>query len=210
MVLERIYTIPLRKEFLKAPKYKRTKRAITAIRAFTVRHMKCDNVKIGKYLNLEMWKHGRKNPPPRIQVKAIKDKKKINDKEVEFVKVELVNAPEEKKVEKKKKSLKESLLGKALGKGEKSSEKKKEEVKEELEEKVKKEETLLEEPFKKAFTEKKALEKEEKDGLEKEKKEVLLHEKSKKIKVEKEATKDKTIKSQGLKQSKIIGRTSKK
>src|SRR3990167_8587004 len=79
MALERIYTIPLRKEFSRAPNYKRTKRSVRTIREFLQKHMKCDNVKLGKYLNLELWKNGRKNPPPRIQVKAIKDKIKIKD-----------------------------------------------------------------------------------------------------------------------------------
>ena len=76
--MERLYTIPLRKEFSKAPNYKRTSRAIKAIRDFIKRHMKNENVKIGKHLNLEMWKHGRKNPPARIKVKAVLEK--IKDK----------------------------------------------------------------------------------------------------------------------------------
>lgn len=122
MALERIYTIPLRKEFQKAPKYKRTKRAINAIKTFSLKHMKADVVKIGKYLNLEMWKHGRKNPPPRIQVKMIKDK----ENDVEVVKVELVNAPVEKKVEVKKKSMKEKLVDKVSDKKEEKTEEEKE------------------------------------------------------------------------------------
>lgn len=101
MAEERIYIIPLRREFLKAPNYKRSKKAISAIRTFLIRHMKAEEVKIGKYLNLEIFKHGRKNPPSRIKVKAVKDKIKIKDKEVEVVKVELVNAPIEVKKEEK-------------------------------------------------------------------------------------------------------------
>ena len=95
MAEERIYTIPLRKEFSKAPSYRRTKRALKAIKEFLVRHMKAEEVKIGKYLNLELWKHGRKNPPPRIKIKAIKDIIKIKDKDVIVVKAELINAPQE-------------------------------------------------------------------------------------------------------------------
>ena len=100
--MERLYTIPLRREFSKAPNYKRTSRAIKAIRAFGQKHMKCDDVKIGKYLNLEMWKHGRKNPPARIKVKMIKEKKKEKDKEIEYVMVELPHIKIEKPVEEKK------------------------------------------------------------------------------------------------------------
>src|SRR3989338_1197230 len=87
--MERLYTIPLRKEFSKAPNYKRTSRAIKAIRDFIKKHMKNENVKIGKHLNLEMWKHGRKNPPPRIKVKAVVEKIKEKDREIEYVIVEL-------------------------------------------------------------------------------------------------------------------------
>ena len=110
--MERLYTIPLRKEFSKAPNYKRTSRAITAIRDFVKRHMKNENVKIGKYLNLEMWKHGRKNPPARIKVKAILEKVKIKDKEIEYVIVELPNIKIElpKKEKKKKKEPKEEVI----------------------------------------------------------------------------------------------------
>lgn len=93
MALERIYNIPLRREFMKAANYRKTKKSVSAVREFLQKHMKCEDVRIGKYLNLELWKHGRKNPPAKIQVKAIKDKVKIKDKEVEIVKVELVNAP---------------------------------------------------------------------------------------------------------------------
>jgi|SRR3989344_8011959 len=110
--MERLYTIPLRKEFSKAPNYKRTSRAITAIRDFVKRHMKNENVKIGKHLNLEMWKHGRKNPPPRIKVKAVLEKVKDKDKEIEFVIVELPHIKIElpKKEKKKKESPKEEVI----------------------------------------------------------------------------------------------------
>ncbi|MBI2107366.1 60S ribosomal protein L31 [Candidatus Woesearchaeota archaeon] len=106
MALERIYNIPLRREFMKAASYRKTKRSVSAVREFLQKHMKCEEVKIGKYLNLELWKHGRKNPPPKIQVKAIKDKIKIKDKEIEIVKAELVNAPIEFQKETKKEKVK--------------------------------------------------------------------------------------------------------
>jgi len=226
MVLERIYTIPLRKEFQKAPKYKRTKRAINAIKTFSLKHMKADVVKIGKYLNLEMWKHGKKNPPPRIQVKMIKDK----EKDLEVVKVELINAPVEKKVEVKKKGLKERLLEKATGKEpslkknvheekpkeEKVVEKKEENIlekdSEKTEEKPKKEKVV--EKTEENLLEKRSRKEEEKDlekkkEFEKEKKDVLEHEKPKEPAKVKEAPKIK----ENLKDRKekgVVGRTSKK
>lgn len=91
IILERTYNIPLRKEFQKAPRWKRTKKAVTALRQFLQKHMKSANVKLGKELNYELWKHGIKNPPHHVKVSATKDeqgevkaelfgtKKKVNE-----------------------------------------------------------------------------------------------------------------------------------
>ncbi len=97
--MERTYTIPLRKEFQKAPRYKHTSKAVRATKEFLKKHMKVKEVKLGKYLNELLWKNGPKNPPHRIKITA--------KKEDNIVKAELVGAPEEKKkVEPKKKGLK--------------------------------------------------------------------------------------------------------
>ena len=71
--LEREYNIPLRKSFEKGPGYRRTNKAVKAVREFIAKHMKSDNVKLGKFLNLKLWAKGIKNPPHHIAVKAIKD-----------------------------------------------------------------------------------------------------------------------------------------
>jgi len=98
MADEKIYVIPLRRDFLKAPNYKRSERAISTIREFLIRHTKAEQVKIGRYLNLEIWKHGRKNPPGKIKVKVLKQdnitKVELIDKPFEEVKKQ----PEEDKV----------------------------------------------------------------------------------------------------------------
>ncbi|MFW6013603.1 MAG: 50S ribosomal protein L31e [Candidatus Nanoarchaeia archaeon] len=73
IILERSYTIPLRREFLKAPTHKRTNRAVRAVRQFLQKHMKADNVKLGKSLNLKLWENGMKNPPHKVKINAIKD-----------------------------------------------------------------------------------------------------------------------------------------
>ena len=95
-ILERTYNVPLRKEFLKVPKYKRAKKAVKALKEFLVKHMKSDDVKIGKYLNDEIWKHGIKNPPHHVKLNAVKDKDGL-------VTAELVGAPVEEKEEDEKK-----------------------------------------------------------------------------------------------------------
>ena len=127
VVLEREYIIPLRKEFQKAPKYKRAKKTIKALKEFLVKHMKSDNVKIGKYLNLKVWEHGIKNPPHKVKVKV----EKFDDG---LVKAELVGAPVEKPKEQKKKPAKKTEKTEKKEE-EKQPEKKTEEKKEESEEK---------------------------------------------------------------------------
>lgn len=103
---EMIYTIPLRKEFLKTAKYKRTFRAVKTVRAYLIKHLKSEKVKIGKYLNQKLWERGMKNPPSRVQVKVTQKDDIFN--------AELLSAPQETvKEEKKKKSLKERLSEKA-------------------------------------------------------------------------------------------------
>ncbi len=72
MALERTYNVPLRIEWLKVPKYKRAKKAVTALREFLQRHMKSETVLIGKYLNNAIWHHGMRNPPHHIKVDVVK------------------------------------------------------------------------------------------------------------------------------------------
>ena len=102
MAEERIYTIPLRRKFRKAPIYRRTKRALREVKEFLAKHMKAEEVKIGKYLNLELWKHGRKNPPAKIKIRAVRETVKIKEKDVIVVRAELINAPVEVVKEEKK------------------------------------------------------------------------------------------------------------
>ena len=120
MVDERIYTVPLRKGFLKAPNYDRTRKAVVVLREFLEKHTKKE-VKIGKYLNLELWKDGRKHPPGKIKVR-VEDNK-------DFVVAELVDAPREVKKADKKETKKELL--EKTSKEEKIAEEIKDEKKEE-------------------------------------------------------------------------------
>jgi len=106
MTLERTYTIPLRKAFMKAPKYRRAKRAVNALREFVQKHMKSDNVLIGPKLNLKIWEHGIKVPPHHVKVTAIKDEKEGT------VRVELFGFEVKAKEKKEKKDKPEGLAGK--------------------------------------------------------------------------------------------------
>jgi large subunit ribosomal protein L31e len=86
--IERTYTIPLRKEWLKAPRWRRTKKAVISLKRFLKHHMKAEikDIKLGKFLNQELWKHGIKNPPSRIRINVQKDDKGI-------VRAEIVGKP---------------------------------------------------------------------------------------------------------------------
>ena len=76
-VLERTYTIPLRKEFLKAPNWKRTPKAVIALKQFLARHMKATEIRLGKEVNDLIWKNGIRNPPPKIKVNVSKNKEGV-------------------------------------------------------------------------------------------------------------------------------------
>lgn len=100
--LERTYNIPLRHEYMKVANYRRTEKASRALREFLVKHMKSEEVKIGKFLNDFIWMHGMKNPPHHVKVNAVKVPEGI-------VYVELFGKPlkigkEEKKAVEKKES----------------------------------------------------------------------------------------------------------
>src|SRR3990167_532785 len=72
--LERVYNVPLRKEYQKSPRWRRTKKATIALREFLQKHMKSENVKISREVNEKMWQHGIRNPPHHIKVNVTKDK----------------------------------------------------------------------------------------------------------------------------------------
>lgn len=74
-VLERTYNVPLRKEWLKVPKYQRAAKASRALRQFCVRHMKSEDIIIGPFVNMELWSHGMRNPPHHVKINAVKDDK---------------------------------------------------------------------------------------------------------------------------------------
>ncbi|MBI2661878.1 50S ribosomal protein L31e [Candidatus Woesearchaeota archaeon] len=94
--LERTYNIPLRREYLKVPYWKRTNKAVIAAKEFLVKHMKSENVILGKALNEKIWQHGIRNPPHHVKVVAVRDEKGV-------VRAELFGAEDKKKVKKETK-----------------------------------------------------------------------------------------------------------
>ncbi len=159
--IERIYTIPLRREFLKVPQYRRAGRAAKAVKQFIAKHMKVperdvDKVKMDIYLNNELWFRGKANPPSRIKVKA--------KKEGDIVRVELVEIPEQAKFHK----IKHEKFHKAEEKKEEKKPEVKEKVKEKAEEKKeleKKEEHKKDEKEKEKSVEKEQIKEAKKEKL---------------------------------------------
>lgn len=90
--IEREYIVPLRREWLKVPKYKRANKAAKALKQFMVRHMKVYDrdlrkIKLDIDLNNEIRFRGIKKPLAKVKVKAIKYSTGI-------VRVALVDIPE--------------------------------------------------------------------------------------------------------------------
>jgi len=79
-----VYVVPLRKA-KRAPRRKRTPRAVRELRSFLQRHTKVDTIVIDKRLNEQLWSRGIQKPLPRVRVKATKH---VEDDE-EFVLAEL-------------------------------------------------------------------------------------------------------------------------
>ena len=100
-VIERTYNVPLRKEFQKVPRHKKTNKAVKAMKQFLSKHMKSDNVRLGASVNQELWKHGIKNPPHHVKVSVKKDAEGV-------VTAELFGAKKETKKESKKPVKKEA------------------------------------------------------------------------------------------------------
>lgn len=118
MADEKTFIIPLRKGTQKAPKYRRSKKAINVLREYLVKHMKTNEIRIGKSINLKIWEHGIRNPPHKLKVTVTKDDKGV-------VTAELFGAKIEKKEEAKdEKSKEEKTLEEKTEKVPKKSSKK--------------------------------------------------------------------------------------
>ena len=69
--VERVYTIPLRDL---TPKWRRSERAIFAIRRYLSKHLKASpaNINIDKTINEKVFERGARKPPRKIRVRAMK------------------------------------------------------------------------------------------------------------------------------------------
>lgn len=72
MAEEKIITINLRKEIVKTPRWKRSKRAIKVLREVLGKNFKTENLKIDKKLNEKIWEKTGTNIPAKIRIKIVK------------------------------------------------------------------------------------------------------------------------------------------
>lgn len=149
IMLERTYIIPLRRKWQNVACYKRANKAVKTIKEFIARHMKVydiearKKIKISKFLNEAVWFRGIKNPPHKIEVKAIKYS--TGEVEVELAKLpkkaEIAKAKE--KTEQEKAEAKRQEEAKKAEAEKAAEEIEKEKAEEEKAEKLKEEERLL-------------------------------------------------------------------
>jgi large subunit ribosomal protein L31e len=105
---EKIFTINLRKNALKTPRWKKSNKASSTVREYLKRHMKAEDIKIGDSINKQIWSRGDQKPPVKIKIKAIKTDDDVVKAEMfghvfeEELKEEK-KKPEEKKTEEKSK-----------------------------------------------------------------------------------------------------------
>ena len=131
---EKIYTINIRKDISKAPRWEKSKRSVIAVKNFLKRHMKGDDVKIGKSITEEIWKRGNQTPPKSIRIHAVL----TEGEEGKIIKAELLGVPFPEEKEKKKEKKKEEKAKEEVKKEEAKPEEKKEEPKKEISKQEKK------------------------------------------------------------------------
>jgi large subunit ribosomal protein L31e len=125
---EKVFTIPLREAFEKE-RQKRARNASKIVRAFLTRHMKSENIKIGKSINEAIWKRGISKPPRKVRIHVLKEEDIIYA-ELLGVDIKTPSKEEVKKKEEKKKGKKEKIK-------EERKERKKKTIQEEIQEEVK-------------------------------------------------------------------------
>lgn len=67
---ERVYNIPLRKEWIKQSRIRRVPRSVNVVRSFLERHTKAEEVKLSTGVNEYLWIRGIKKAPSSIKVKV--------------------------------------------------------------------------------------------------------------------------------------------
>lgn len=160
--LKRVYVVPLRRKTLKAPKWRRSKKALCILKEFVKKHMKCENLVVLNEVNEFIWENGIKNPPGKIEINVLK--KTENDKTKVYVALkestldELFKVKEEEKekqTETKNENVKDKKEEKVVEAKEVEKKVEKEEVKEDTQAKEEKQNINKNESSKKVKEDKK-------------------------------------------------------
>jgi large subunit ribosomal protein L31e len=125
---EKIFNIPLRKAF-EERRNKRAKYASKIARDFLIKHMKTQDIKIGKSINEAIWKRGINKPPRQVRIHVLKEEG-IVYAELLGVEIKTPSKEEIKKKEEKKKEKEKKIK-------EERKERKKKTIQEEIQEEVK-------------------------------------------------------------------------
>ena len=72
-MLERVYTIPIRKYLTDSPKWRKSEKAMFIVEDFLKKHMKSDKIKVDKSVTEKIWERGGQKPPSKLRVVATKD-----------------------------------------------------------------------------------------------------------------------------------------
>jgi large subunit ribosomal protein L31e len=140
MADEKIFTIPLRDAW-DTPRTRRSKAAITIVRAFLKRHMKSEDVKIGASINEAVWARGIQKPARRVKVHVLKQDGTVFAELVgveikpptaaEAKKKEEKKAEKEKRIKEERKERKKLTMEKEIKEEKAAAERAREEIKEE-------------------------------------------------------------------------------
>jgi len=128
MAEEKVFTIPLREAF-ELERNKRARNASKIVRDFLIRHMKTENIKIGKSINESIWKRGISKPPRKVRIHVIKEENVVYS-ELLGIEIKTPSKEDVKKKEEKKKEKKEKIK-------EERKERKKKTIQDEIQEEIK-------------------------------------------------------------------------
>jgi large subunit ribosomal protein L31e len=76
IVVERVYTVPLKDARYVAPN-RRASKAVRILKKFIERHLKAGSIIILPEVNEKIWERGIQKPPRKIRIKASKDEEGV-------------------------------------------------------------------------------------------------------------------------------------
>jgi large subunit ribosomal protein L31e len=97
---EKVFNIPLREAYVRQ-RNRRASNAIKIINDYLEKHMKTEDINIGKSINEIVWKQGIENPPRKVRIHVIKEDGVVYS-ELLGIEIKTPSAEETKKKKEKK------------------------------------------------------------------------------------------------------------